>query len=60
MFSYLPLKKGVSLHLRNLNPLYPNILLESLDAIGQVILEKKSKNVKVYGWTDRQTDGHRT
>lgn len=50
MFSYLTLKRGVSLHLRNLNSLKQNILSEKFgNNMPSDFGEKVKKKFKVYG-----------
>ena len=56
---YLPLEKGGTPHLKNLNPFTKGCFVPNLVEIGPVVLEKKSKIGKVYRHTDGQTDDGR-
>ena len=57
---YLPLEKGGTLPLNNLETSQPRMLVPNLVEIGSVDFEKKSKIGKVYRRTYRQTDKQST
>ena len=48
---YIPLKKGLTLHKKNLNLLHRHCFVSTLVEIGLVVLEKMLKMYIVYRWT---------